>query len=164
MRTLFAFLMLLSPAIGQDIFQPTGRYSESSESGCYLAVFSTRNCGPCQRWKRDDLPRLEAAGHRVALIDIDIDDRWKVDRVPTFWVIDRQTKKVVKQFVGTVSADTLLPLLKAQRSSDPILKSARMTRSQMVSLHNQLHGGGSWTWPGDLETHLRTAHGVRFDD
>ena len=36
------------------------------------------------------------------------------------------------------------------------------THSDMVSIHNRLHGGGNWTWPGNLKTHLRTAHGVRF--
>lgn len=35
-----------------------------------------------------------------------------------------------------------------------------MTHSEMVALHNRLHGGGSWTWPGDLATHLRGTHGV----
>jgi len=35
-----------------------------------------------------------------------------------------------------------------------------MTHSQMVALHNRLHGGGSWTWPGDLAEHLRREHGV----
>ncbi len=30
----------------------------------------------------------------------------------------------------------------------------------LVSLHNSLHGGGSWTWPGDLKTHLESFHGV----
>jgi len=35
-----------------------------------------------------------------------------------------------------------------------------MSHSEMVALHNRLHGGGSWTWPGDLETHLNTRHGV----
>lgn len=35
-----------------------------------------------------------------------------------------------------------------------------MSHSEMVALHNRLHGGGSWTWPGDLASHLQTTHGV----
>ena len=35
-----------------------------------------------------------------------------------------------------------------------------MSHAEMVATHNRLHGGGSWTWPGDLATHLRTVHGV----
>ena len=33
----------------------------------------------------------------------------------------------------------------------------------LVGLHNQLHGGGNWTWPGDLATHLQTTHGVMLN-
>ena len=40
------------------------------------------------------------------------------------------------------------------------VRSQGMSQSEMVSLHNQLHGGGQWTWPGDLATHLQTTHGV----
>ena len=38
-----------------------------------------------------------------------------------------------------------------------------MSHQDMVRLHNQLHGGGSWTWPGDLQTHLWTTHGLRVE-
>jgi hypothetical protein len=37
-----------------------------------------------------------------------------------------------------------------------------VNQSGMIQIHNRLHGGGNWTWPGNLKTHLRTAHGVRF--
>ena len=37
-----------------------------------------------------------------------------------------------------------------------------MSHSEMKALHDQLHGGGSWTWPGDLATHLQTTHGVQL--
>jgi len=38
-----------------------------------------------------------------------------------------------------------------------------VSHEQMVEIHNQLHGGGQWSWPGDLATHLRTNHGVPID-
>jgi hypothetical protein len=46
--------------------------------------------------------------------------------------------------------------------SKPVQKSVSvpMSHSEMVATHNRLHGGGSWTWPGDLATHLRNVHGV----
>lgn len=214
MRILFAFLLLLSPAIGQDIFQPTGRYAEPAESGCYLMVFTTRTCGPCNRFRTNELQSILKAGHNVEVIDLDDEENNRlyskdVSLVPTFWIVDRKTKATIwKRTSASMKAAELLtqlrfassgktaapgaksckcsdlctcgcndgkqcscgnaraatardvPLLKAQRSSNPILKSARMTHSQMVSLHNQLHGGGSRTWPGDLAEHLRTVHGV----
>lgn len=35
------------------------------------------------------------------------------------------------------------------------------SHEDMVDLHNTLHGGGKWTWPGDLKTHLIYSHGVK---
>ena len=34
------------------------------------------------------------------------------------------------------------------------------SQADLIQLHNRLHGGVSWSWLGDLETHLRTTHGV----
>jgi len=41
-----------------------------------------------------------------------------------------------------------------------VSRPAVTSHSDMVATHNALHGGGSWTWPGDLATHLRETHGV----
>lgn len=41
----------------------------------------------------------------------------------------------------------------------PVVRQA-MNHNEMVALHNRLHGGGSWTWPGNLEKHLQQVHGV----
>jgi hypothetical protein len=45
--------------------------------------------------------------------------------------------------------------------SQPLTTNAVVSHGDLVAIHNQLHGGGQWTWPGDLETHLREAHGVQ---
>jgi hypothetical protein len=37
---------------------------------------------------------------------------------------------------------------------------ALMSHSDQVALHNSLHGGGQWTWPGNLSEHLQSVHGV----
>ena len=178
----FALLCMVSQAVGQEFtvsVEPSFTVSieEPEEDGCYLVVFTTRNCAPCQRFKRDELPILQRAGHKVAIVDIDDHDQYGVSRVPTFWIVDRRTKTTVRKFVGYVRAETLLPLLKTrtkvttttatQAVPAPAQKQAnvsvRMSHSEMVRLHNQLHGGGSWTWPGDLATHLRAVHHVEVD-
>lgn len=178
MRYAIALMMMCSLAIGQEpVFRPTGRYAATtttvSEDGCYLVVFTASWCGPCQAWKRVHLPTLESAGHKVRVVDIEQDNRWHVVTVPTFWVVDRQTKKTVRTFRGATSAEELLPLLKVrQRTTTKVIGNTirtvtrtvtRMSHSAMVALHNRLHGGGSWTWPGDLATHLREVHGVRVE-
>ena len=54
--------------------------------------------------------------------------------------------------------DTVISL-----AAGPVAQSAPVrqpSQSDLVALHNQLHGGGQWTWPGDLATHLKSRHGV----
>lgn len=41
------------------------------------------------------------------------------------------------------------------------------SHNDLVAIHNRLHGGGSWTWPGSttesLQRHLQTTHGVQIN-
>lgn len=101
----FCLLFYCSPSIADEPVQ----------SGCYLVAFTTEYCSDCQRWERDQLPTLESAGHKVTFVDAEFDDRWRVEYVPTFWVVDRRTKKVVRRFVGLTKAEVLLPLIKVRR-------------------------------------------------
>lgn len=36
---------------------------------------------------------------------------------------------------------------------------AVVSQKDLIAIHNQIHGGGSWTWKGDLATHLKNEHG-----
>ena len=47
--------------------------------------------------------------------------------------------------------------------SQPVITNPVVPHGDLVSIHNRLHGGGNWTWPGNLSEHLRTAHGVNTD-
>ena len=172
MRYLIALLFLLSPAIGQDIFQPTGRYAEPSPAKHYLAMWTASYCGPCRNWKASEKAKIEAAGFRVVqyemtktensrlYADASRGDR-QIKNLPTFVWCEWSTGEWVSEpVVGFEYAEKLLPILTTQK---PQPQAARLTRSQMIQLHNSLHGGGSWTWSGDLETHLKTVHNVLID-
>jgi hypothetical protein len=62
-----------------------------------------------------------------------------------------------------------LPLIRHELSntnavvSQPRITNPVVSQTDLVSMHNQLHGGGQWTWPGDLATHLQTVHGVNLN-
>jgi thiol:disulfide interchange protein len=84
----------------------------TAQQGPYLVMFTAKWCVPCQAWKRNQLARLQAAGHQVTIVDIDSDPRWNVSTVPTFWVVERATRKPIRKFTGTTSADVLLPFLR----------------------------------------------------
>lgn len=50
------------------------------------------------------------------------------------------------------------PVVSQPRYTTPVT-----SHNDLVAMHNRLHGGGQWTWPGDLATHLRTTHGVNLN-
>jgi len=54
-------------------------------------------------------------------------------------------------------APAFVPFESRPRYTKPVA-----SHSDLVAMHNRLHGGGQWTWPGDLATHLRTTHGVNL--
>lgn len=117
-------------------------------------------CPPCERLKAD-----YAAG-KFAGFDVTFSDDWQPSSYPairyksansaTGWAViygyDANTINELKRLTGTKE------IVVAAESTNSF-----MSHGDMVSLHNDLHGGGSWTWPGDLETHLRQAHGVQID-
>lgn len=158
MSITLGILMSLQLHVG---VQPAAAEQSSDREGTYIVLFTTRNCGPCQRWKRDERPKLDAARIPITIVDVDEDGRWGVSRVPTFWIVDLKTRKPLRKFsAGYLSAETLIPMM---GGTQPTQVRATMSHAEMVRLHNNLHGGGSWTWPGDLREHLRRVHGAEVN-
>jgi hypothetical protein len=127
-----------------------------------LFVSTTVPCAPCERLKRD-----HAAG-KFAGFSVTYATDWAPQSYPA---IRYQTKAsstgwaVLYGYDGQPTIDKLKELTsgKTVLAAQPIQviqAPAAMSHSDMVSLHNRLHGGGSWTWPGDLSQHLQQAHGV----
>jgi hypothetical protein len=114
-------------------------------------------CPPCERLKAD-----YAAG-KFAGFDVTFSDDWQPSSYPairyksansaTGWAVvhgyDANTIDQLKRLTGKKE------IVVAAESTNSF-----MLHGDMVSIHNDLHGGGSWTWPGDLAEHLRQSHGV----
>lgn len=91
----------------------------------YVVMYSATWCGPCQNWKRQELPKLRAAGISVTVVDCDKEPQWRrarratdsvtgktvvipgVSSYPTFAVVRTRDRFPVAQFVGPVSAHEL---------------------------------------------------------
>jgi thiol-disulfide isomerase/thioredoxin len=177
MLRLLPLLVLCFPAVAGD-FVVTDRYV-ISERGInevsrvvemqghppenneyYVVMFTGDYCGFCHtyidsgRWDK-----LKETFPRSVLINVTKEPKWgnlkvlpSVRKLPTFWLLNAKNPgKVIKVWQGAADAPEMLDVIRPKR----------MPHRDMVQLHNRLHGGGSWTCPGDLEEHLRSVHGVR---
>jgi len=96
-------LLMVSMCIGDD-----WRFELAKPEGFYVVFFTARWCGPCQQFKRNGLPALQAA-YPVKIIDIDEEPKWKkdVDRYPTFWLCRRSDETRVAKWTGSVSTEQI---------------------------------------------------------
>ena len=136
--------------------QPPQHQADAS-AAVRLLVSSTAGCAPCARLWRDvdaglfDGFAVEKSGDFDGLKSYPA-IRYEDATSATGWAVvygyDAAQLRSLKK---------LLPKTAAYRT-------AFWTQSEMVAKHNELHGGGSWSWPGDLATHLATAHGVKTNN
>ena len=128
-------------------------------SAVELFVCSTASCAPCKRmWRDVDDGKLDGFSltkvqpfdgmksyPAIRFADPDSDTGWSV-----VYGYDEQTRQYLRaKLLGEKAV-----------ASRVVCEPSRMSHSEMKALHDSLHGGGSWTWPGDLATHLATVHGV----
>lgn len=145
-------LLLLTLFQSVDLFPVTAKQEKPAvkESGRYLVVFTTQNCVPCRQWKANELPKL--GGQFVTKIDADEQPQWGVQSVPSFWIVDRATRKPVKKYTGTVSAETLLkdlqvnsvsekPAVSDGQASGPIGDTDERTKLIDHLLNDGIHAG-----------------------
>jgi thiol-disulfide isomerase/thioredoxin len=143
----------------------------------YTVVFTASWCQPCLQYNQSGKLKHLQDRMPVTVVDIDEQPQWKkgnakrpaVTRLPTFWLVDYETRQPVQIWVGSTDAEIIEA--EAKRRSKPRYDDGivpvpvsqpvqQMSHSEMKALHDRLHGGGSWSWPGDLREHLETVHGV----
>jgi len=128
-------------------------------SAVELFVCSTASCAPCKRmWRDVDDGKLGGfvltkvapfdgmkSYPAIRFADTDSNTGWSV-----VYGYDEQTRQYLRaKLLGEKAV-----------ASQVVCEPVRMSHSEMKALHEQLHGGGSWKWPGELATHLATTHGV----
>jgi hypothetical protein len=70
----------------------------------YVVAFTASWCGPCRQWKSSSVPaELAAAGYEITYVDIDQERNWGIARVPTFWIVDRETRKPKRKITGKIT-------------------------------------------------------------
>lgn len=114
-------LLLLTLFQSSDIFPVTAQPEPAKESDRYLVVFTASWCGPCQQWKANERPKL--SGVSITTVDVDEQKQWGVTTVPSFWIVDRVTRKPIKKYTGSTSAATLLKELEVNSVASTPAKS-----------------------------------------
>jgi len=124
-----------------------------------LYVSCADNCPPCNRLKAD-VDAGKFSGFEV-IYEADFDGlksypaiRFREPSSHTGWRVRYGYDAAQLQWLR----DTLLPTTAFVTQSRNT--KAVVSHGDLVSIHNSLHGGGNWTWPGDLASHLRATHGV----
>lgn len=125
-----------------------------------LFVCSTANCSPCKRlWRDVDNGKLD--GFIVKKVEpfkgmtgypaI----RFRNPESATGWSVVYDYNEKIRLFLrAKLLGETSVA------SSRVTCSPVAMSHGEMVALHNSLHGGGNWNWPGDLSKHLESVHGV----
>ena len=132
----------------------SAQHQADSVAAVRLLVSSTAGCAPCAKLWRDvdaglfDGFAVEKSGDFDGLKSYPA-IRYEDATSATGWAVVYGYDAKQLAFLK----NKLLPKTAAYRT-------AFWTHDEMVAKHNELHGGGSWSWPGDLATHLATAHGV----
>ena len=140
----------------------TATPAAESVSEYYVVMFTADWCGPCQQWKRTELPKLKTAGIRVEMIDIDknkaLANDYGIRSIPAFQVAVEGTRKLrlpsrtdKRRHYGNVNAATLLAaieglnptnltqLIATDRKAHPVITTDVEPRSR-VWIHLVEHG------------------------
>ena len=136
--------------------QPPQHQADAS-AAVRLLVSSTAGCAPCARLWRD--------------VDAGLFDGFAVEKsadfdgLKSYPAIRYEDASSATGWAVVYGYDAAqLRSLKKLLPKTAAYRTAFWTQSEMVAKHNELHGGGSWSWPGDLATHLATAHGVKTNN
>ena len=109
--------------------------THEAEERTYLIAFTFPACGSCQIWKRNELPKLEAAGVAITHVNINQDQSWGVTVAPTFWIVDLKTGRVKTKYQQGqyLSSSYLSPLLTARVPKKVKTKTVTRTVQQYVA-------------------------------
>lgn len=116
------------------------------QSRRYLAAFTASWCRPCQTWKANVLPQVQAAGHHVMMIDMDAASsrvyKKKIDRVPAFVVCDWETGNWLTEPVfGGIDSATVKRLLVGPSEKPKQVVSAVSTGPKLAPPVSSLYNG-----------------------
>jgi len=175
--TIEASLVTPQTANSEEVIQstestPAGKNANESQpvtglvaapAGVPLLISTTVGCAPCERLKQD------VAAGLFDGFDVKFATDWQPDKYPAIRFKSDSSSSgwgAIYGYDGNTLAWLRSRLLNESTPVQAVasVPAVRQSQGDLVALHNQLHGGGNWTWPGgtmaSLESHLRESHGV----
>jgi hypothetical protein len=129
------------------------QHQADASAAVRLLVSSTAGCAPCAKLWRD----VDAGLFEGFVVEKSAD----FDGLKSYPAIRYEDASSATGWAVVYGYDAAqLRSLKKLLPKTAAYRTAFWTHGEMVAKHNELHGGGSWSWPGDLATHLATVHGV----
>ena len=129
------------------------QHQADASAAVRLLVSSTAGCAPCAKLWRD----VDAGLFEGFVVEKSAD----FDGLKSYPAIRYEDASSATGWAVVYGYDAAqLRSLKKLLPKTAAYRTAFWTHGEMVAKHNELHGGGSWSWPGDLATHLVTVHGV----
>ena len=130
------------------------QHQADASAAVRLLVSSTAGCAPCAKLWRD----VDAGLFEGFAVEKSAD----FDGLKSYPAIRYEDASSATGWAVVYGYDAAqLRSLKKLLPKTAAYRTAFWTHDEMVAKHNELHGGnGSWSWPGDLATHLATVHGV----
>ena len=129
------------------------QHQADASAAVRLLVSSTAGCAPCAKLWRD----VDAGLFEGFVVEKSAD----FDGLKSYPAIRYEDASSATGWAVVYGYDAAqLRSLKKLLPKTAAYRTAFWTHEQMVAKHNELDGGGSWSWPGDLATHLATVHGV----
>ena len=130
------------------------QHQADASAAVRLLVSSTAGCAPCAKlWRDVDAGLFEGFA---------VEKSGDFDGLKSYPAIRYEDANSATGWAVVYGYDAAqLRSLKKLLPKTAAYRTAFWTQSEMVAKHNELHGGGSWSWPGDLARHLATAHGVK---
>lgn len=139
-----------------------------TSGGVHLEQWTAKWCRFCPAAKVNAEAAAKRLGIELKMIDYDLNKQHvaacKIESLPTLAIVrDGKSRRRLKNIQ---SVDAIVAAVEAVKGGNyasiegAVVAPAPMSYSEMVSLHNSLHGPGSWSWPGDLAEHLRDVHGI----
>ena len=143
-------------------------------------TYADFNCPPCERLKADvaagkldEFSVIVDAGEGLKTARPAIRFRWSSSATgyAVLYEYGPATLAWLKRNLLEASTAAAQPHTTISLDPPPVVYRPPVTKpvashSDLVAMHNRLHGGGQWTWPGSttesLQRHLQATHGVNL--